>query len=82
MKRKLRLEELSVASFSTGEDGFERERGTVRGMADTGGATYTQAYVSCVRDSCDPSCQGLARTCWATCDDHTCGGSCPVGACP
>lgn len=81
MKRKLRIEELSVTSFSTGEDDFARERGTVRGMADTS-PHVTLVYGSCVvaRDSCDASCQGIVRTCAETCP-ATCGITCDGVSC-
>jgi hypothetical protein len=67
MKCKLRIEELSVSSFSTEEDGPAR-RGTVRGMADTS-PQFTFVYGSCVlaRDTCDGSCQVIVRTCAQTC---------------
>ena len=74
MKRKLRIEELSVASFTTGEEST-RERGTVRGMADTS-PQVTLVYGSCaVIRTCDFSCQGVARTCVDTCA-NTCPFTC------
>lgn len=65
MKRKLRIEELSVASFST-EAGALKERGTVLGNAPT---TATQVYVSCVQQyTCTPTeCCSVVRTCQESC---------------
>ncbi|HEX2080238.1 MAG TPA: hypothetical protein VHG08_21225 [Longimicrobium sp.] len=79
MKHKLRIEELSVASFSTEEDGLARKRGTVRGFGDVSFSTCP-GELTC--DSCDDvrSCAGTCgcteRTCERTCD-FTCYVSCP-----
>ena len=92
MKRKLRIEELSVTSFSTEEDDIARERGTVRGMADTS-PQVTVVYGSCalVRDTCDGSCQVIVRTCAQTCpgtcaitcdDPSACNQTCVPALCP
>jgi hypothetical protein len=85
MKRKLRIDELSVASFTTQEE--SKERGTVRGLADTT-QQVTMVYGSCVAlYTCEPSCQ--ARTCAATCgltcpftcDDKSCNPTCIAALC-
>lgn len=66
MKHKLRIEELSVASFSTDEDGSTGQRGTVRGMEPD--PSYTQAFESCVvLETCETDCRSLVRTCMDTC---------------
>ena len=79
MKRKLRMEDLSVASFSTEEDGLARERGTVRGfMVDTQAPTMDTCEGL---RTCDFSCQGVARTCYATCDDYSCLPTCVARLC-
>jgi hypothetical protein len=78
MKRKLRIEELSVASFSTGEGG-QAERGTVRGFDSfvlTVGTCWGRTCDgrrTCGGDSCD-------ETCYVTCD-YTCNVTCPITAC-
>lgn len=71
MKRKLRIDELTVTSFSTQEG--RRERGTVRGHGDV-------SFGTCWGEpTCDDTCAGLQtcdnlRTC-ACESDATCGGS-------
>jgi hypothetical protein len=78
MKRKLRIDDLSVASFPTGEEAFARRRGTVRG------ASGSDSYASCiVPETCIAECQVVqtrqntcAPTCHATCDDRTCNATC------
>lgn len=59
MKHKLRIEELSVASFSTEAEEPPEQRGTVRGM-QIGGTLVT--YVTCYLDQ-----YTCARTCPNTC---------------
>ncbi len=59
MKRKLRIEELSVATFSTEDDSTARDRGTVRGFGDISFSTCP-GELTC--DSC-----GNVRTCADTC---------------
>lgn len=80
MKRKLRIEELSVASFSTDEDGVTRERGTVRGFIADPNPIPTDGTCAAFR-TCDVSCQGIVRTCYATCDDPTCNPTCVAILC-
>lgn len=73
MKRTLRIDELAVASFATGEEAFARQRGTVRGASG-------DTYASCVSpETCVIECQVVqtrqntcAPTCHVTCDDRTC----------
>lgn len=82
MKLKLRIEELSVASFSTEES--TSERGTVRGFA-TAPTEPTADTCEGLR-TCDFSCQGVARTCAETCDTcyvtcHTCDVTCVRDTC-
>jgi hypothetical protein len=70
MKRKLKMDDLAVASFST-EEGFGRERGTVRGAS---GETLAEPYESCVvAQTCVSPCSGVQTrdTCY-----HSCGISC------
>lgn len=87
MKRKLRIDELSVTSFSTDEDRLARERGTVRGLGDV-------SYGTCRGErTCDDTCEGLrtcdgARTCAdscgcteRTCPELTCSFTC-YQSCP
>ena len=74
MKRKLRMEDLSVSSFSTEADEPVRERGTVRGHGDV-------SFGTCRGEAtCDDTCRGL-RTCdgLRTCAD-TC--NCSNDTCP
>jgi hypothetical protein len=79
MKRKLRMEELSVSSFSTEEDALARERGTVRGHGDISFGTCP-GEPTC--DSCDnlrtcaDTCACTSQTCLRTCS-FTCYATCP-----
>jgi hypothetical protein len=63
MKRKLRIEELSVASFSTEPEDVPEQRGTVRGMQVPG--TW-QSCLTCYLNqyTCAQTCP---RTCNVTC---------------
>lgn len=81
MKRKLRIEELSVTSFST--DDAARERGTVRGHGDVsygtcpGEATCDSCDLRTCADTCGDSC-----TCQVTCFERTCYFTCFYASCP
>ena len=77
MKRKLRIEELSVTSFSTGDE-LTQERGTVRGFIVDPNPVPTEGTCAGLR-TCDFSCQGVAMTCYATC--NTCF-TCEARLCP
>lgn len=72
MKRKLKIEDLAVVSFSTAED-MARARGTVHGAS--GVTACWQSLL--VPESCVYLCPRTQDTCYATCDDRTCLGSCP-----
>jgi hypothetical protein len=75
MKRKLRIDELSVASFSTEADEAQEQRGTVRGMQIAGTwQTCLTCYVG--QYTCAQTCP---RTCQVTC--QTCI-TCPNAPCP
>lgn len=63
MKRKLRIEELSVASFSTEADERREQRGTVRGMQLTI-TFYTKITCDAGQYTCAPTCPD---TCHVTC---------------
>ncbi|HEX8904442.1 MAG TPA: hypothetical protein VF771_06355 [Longimicrobiaceae bacterium] len=73
-KRKLRIDDLRIESFDTGQ--AEAERGTVR--ARMTGPT------ACDPDTCETryqSCTVCEYSCWGTCiPDDTCGLSCD-GSC-
>ena len=70
MKRKLRIDELSVTSFSTDEGGGEQ--GTVRAHGDV-------SYGTCQGE---PSCISCLRTCADTCGNTcSCFVSCVAGTC-
>lgn len=80
MKRKLRLDELSVTSFSTDDAGGER--GTVHGHGDVSYGTCPgePSCISCVRtcgDTCGDSC-----SCVVTCYVRTCFFTCFYASCP
>jgi hypothetical protein len=63
MKRKLRIDELSVASFATEAEGPPEQRGTVRGMQI---GTILQTYYTCYlgQNTCAQTCP---QTCHVTC---------------
>lgn len=74
MKRKLRIEELSVTSFTTDE--AAGERGTVRAFGDVSGgscpgeATCDSCNLRTCADTCGNSCSCVScevRTCIFTC---------------
>ena len=79
MKRKLRIEDLSVTSFSTEDAGAIIEgRGTVKGMAIN--PPPTQQNISCIQQfTCGATeCCSIFRTCdscLGTCN-FSCGGTC------
>ena len=77
MKRKLRLDDLSVESFATAPDGGGA-RGTVRAQGVCGPPADT-AYEICYSGSCQISCGG---TCERTCDNLTCAATCHLSCNP
>lgn len=68
MKRKLKLDDLAVASFST-EQPVAGARGTVRAASG-----YTQCYETLIiPESCVYACPvGTRDTCYDTCGGVTC----------
>lgn len=78
MKHKLRIDDLSVTSFSTDEDGLARQRGTVRGMQQPVTPTFDQSCIAL--QTCDTACQSnVCATNLRTCGD-TC--NCTMQTCP
>ena len=72
---KLKLDNLKVESFATGEGGTTKREGTVRGHAGTGAVTYCGATcgVSCfIAETCQASCD----TCYYSCLHNTCDFTC------
>jgi len=68
MKKKLRIQDLSVESFRVSGEA-ESPRGTVRGLEDSGPPNCASGVESCL-GTCEDTC-GL--TCWNTCfPDLTC----------
>jgi hypothetical protein len=83
MKRKLKIEDLAVASFSTGEDGRAGTRGTVRAAAASDGETQC-GITLLVPESCIYLCAtGRGDTCHDTCGVtcESCAFSCVRGTC-
>jgi hypothetical protein len=83
MKRKLKIEDLAVASFSTGEDDLAATRGTVRGAAASDGETQC-GITLLVAESCVYLCAtGRGDTCYDTCGVtcESCAFSCVRGTC-
>lgn len=79
-KLKLRLDDLLVESFETGDIGLE-ERGTVRGRAETG--LPTELFTCPV--TCDSTCPRTCNSCWpmhtcSPCAEPTVGDTC-MGTC-
>jgi hypothetical protein len=71
MKRKLKIDDLAVESFSTGKDDLARTRGTVRGASG-----YTNCGLTLIEESCASPCPiETHETCYRTCLD-TCGVKC------
>lgn len=77
MKRKLRIEELSVSSFETEAEELPEQRGTVRGMQIITGTLITKITCNLGQYTCAQTCP---NTCPITCD-YTCNVTCPITAC-
>jgi hypothetical protein len=70
MKRKLKIDDLAVESFSTGKNGLAGTRGTVPGASG-----YTNCGLTLVQESCASPCPIQTHdSCDRTCD--TCGPAC------
>lgn len=72
MKRKLRIDELSVSSFPTEAEEVPEQRGTVRGMqvAGTWNTCFTCAQYTCIQ-TCPRTCHVTCQTC-ITCVNAPC----------
>lgn len=79
MKMKLQLEELAVESFDTTP--AERGKGTVFAQQECTCPTACSCPGCLTCDGTCPADPSCADTCWNTCDDYSCAGTCGLSQC-